>query len=274
MDYLVAKHCLPVARGCRCVGLSRAAYYREPIPAQVRDGPVIEALNQLVEERPRRGFWKCYKLLRRRGYGWNHKRVYRVYCAMNLNHQRRAKRRLPERVRQPLSVPQGPNQVWSADFVSDALYCGRRFRTFNIIDDFNREGVHIEIDTSLTALRLIRVFEQVQAERGLPRVLRVDNGPEFLGEVFTQWAADHGMAIQYIQPGKPNQNAYVERFNRTYREEVLDVYLFASLEQVREATYWWLIDYNEQRPHDALGDRTPLECFTQYVRGSTFEPST
>ena len=193
---------------------------------------------------------------------------------MKLNQKRRAKRRLPPRERQPLSVPGQPNEVWSADFMSDALYCGRRFRTFNIIDDFNREAVHIEIDTSLTAARLIRVFEQIKDERGLPEVLRVDNGPEFRGEVFTEWAEERGMTIRYIQPGKPNQNGYIERFNRTYRDEILDVYLFRNLNEVREATYWWTLEYNEQRPHDSLDDRTPLECFTDYVRGSTFEVST
>ena len=114
--------------------------------------------------------------------------------------------------------------------MSDALADGRRFRTFNVVDDFNREVLHIEVDTSITSPRLVRIFERLRKERGLPQVLRTDNGPEFLGEIFVSWAADVGMATQYIQPGKPNQNAYVERFNRTYREELLDQYLFASLE--------------------------------------------
>lgn len=267
-------HCLSVTRSCRCVGLTRAAYYREPIAPEVRDAEIIALLNELVEERPRRGFWKCYSLSRRRGYPWNHKRVYRVYCALKLNQKRRVKRRVPVRERQPLNVPLAPNQVWSADFVSDALYCGRRFRTFNVIDDFNREAIAIEVDTSITSRRLIRVFEQIQQQRGLPAVLRVDNGPEFLGETFTEWAGQQGMRIQYIQPGKPNQNAYIERFNRTYREELLDAYLFSSLEEVRELTYRWLTEYNEERPHDALGDRTPLECFVDHVSGSSYELST
>ena len=120
--------------------------------------------------------------------------------------------------------------------MSDALACGRRFRTFNVTDDFNREALHIEIDTSITSLRLIRVFEQLKRDRPLPQVLRTDNGPEFLGEAFVQWAMGQGMAIQYIQPGKPNQNAFIERFNRTFREEVLDQHLFARLDDVREAT--------------------------------------
>jgi len=187
----------------------------------VRDAEIIAALAELVDGRPNRGFWKCRKLLKRKGHPWNHKRIYRVYKLMQLNLRRRAKKRLPKRIRVPLYVPRHPDTVWSADFMSDALACGRRFRTFNVVDDFNREVLHIEIDTSITSTRLVRVFEQLKAQHGLPQVLRTDNGPEFLGEAFTRWAKQAGMAIQYIQPGKPNQNAYVERFNRTYRDELL-----------------------------------------------------
>jgi putative transposase len=240
----------------------------------VQDAEVISALASLVENRPSRGFWKCRKLLKRRGYGWNHKRIYRVYKQMNLHLRRPAKRRLPKRLRVPLYVPRRPDTVWSADFMSDALACGRRFRTFNVVDDFNREVLHIEIDTSITSSRLVRVFQRLREQHGLPVVLRTDNGPEFLGETFTSWAKEAGMAIQYIQPGKPNQNAYVERFNRTYREELLDQYLFATLDDVREATYWWMREYNEERPHDALADRTPAEARAQAARNSTFELST
>ena len=201
------------------------------------DAEIIAALAKLVDGRPSRGFWKCRKLLRRQGRRWNHKRIYRVYCQMKLNHRRRAKRRLPKRHRVPLYVPCLPDTVWSADFMSDALNNGRRFRTFNVADDFNRQALHIEIDTSITSMRLVRIFERLRNEHGLPQVLRTDNGPEFLGEAFTSWAKEAGMAIQYIQPGKPNQNAYIERFNRTYREELLDQHLFTSLDHVREATH-------------------------------------
>lgn len=172
------------------------------------------------------------------------------------------------------SVRGKTDSVWSADFMSDALLNGRRFRTFNVVDDFNREALQIEIDTSITSERLVRIFERLQSERGLPQVLRTDNGPEFLGEAFTSWAKNAGMAIQYIQPGKPNQNAYIERFNRTYRDEVLDQHLFTCLDDVREATYWWMIEYNEERPHDSLGDLTPLEARQQVAGISTNELST
>jgi putative transposase len=135
--------------------------------------------------------------------------------------------------------------------------------------------LHIEIDTSLTSARLVRVFEQLRRDHGsLPQVLRTDNGLEFLGEAFVQWAKANGMALRYIQPGKPNPNACIERFNRTFGEEVLDPHLFLRLDDVREAAHWWMIEYNEQRPHDALGDLTPVEHRQQVAGSSTFEVST
>jgi len=273
VHYLTEEHSLSVKKSCTCIGLSRAAYYREPENTD-RDKEVIDAINKVLERHGRWGFWKCFKALRRKGYQWNHKRVYRVYCKLKLNHKRRAKRRIPKRMRQPLLVPQMPNQVWSADFMSDSLYYGNRFRTFNVIDDFNREAVAIEIDSSITAKRLIRIFERLQLTRGLPDVLRVDNGPELTSGEFVAWAESNGMVIQYIQKGEPNQNAYIERFNRTYREEVLNLYLFRNLDEVRETTYWWMIGYNEERPHDALGDLTPAEYMEQNAENSTLEVST
>jgi len=157
--------------------------------------------------------------------------------------------------------------------MSDTLYTGKRFRTFNVIDDFNREALQIEVDTSLTSKRLIRVFERLKLERGLPDTLRVDNGPEFLSGAFVAWAESNGLTIQYIQPGEPNQNAYIERFNRTYRNELLDLYLFRNLAEIRDATYWWMIEYNEQRPHDSLNDLTPVEYMEKNAENSTYKLS-
>lgn len=269
---MIDAHKLSIQRSCRCIGLSRAAYYRPPHGRD--DSEVIDAINEVISKHSRHGFWKTFKILRRKGFGWNHKRVYRVYCKLNLNQKRRAKKRIPQRVQQPLFVPDQPNQVWSADFMSDSLYGGKRFRTFNVIDDCNREVIAIEIDTSITGKRLIRVFERLRENRGLPDVLRVDNGPEFLSGDFTGWAESAGMIINYIQPGEPNQNAYIERFNRTYRNEVLDLYLFNNLEEVREISYWWMIDYNEQRPHDSLDDLPPIEYMMKKPKNSISQLST
>ena len=256
------------------MGLSHGAFYRQPLDWMERDAEVIAVLNELVEAHPRWGFWKVADAIHNRGICWNHKRIYRVYCRMGLNQPRRIRRKLPDRPREPLFVPEQRDQVWSADFMSDALYYGTRFRTFNVIDDHNREALAIEIDTSLRAPRVVRVLERLKEQRGTPDVLRVDNGPEFLSQALVDWCKDNGVLIHHIQPGKPNQNAYIERFNRTYRNEVLNLYLFRSLDEVREITSRWIDEYNETRPHDALGGLPPCVYATKTAENSTLELST
>ena len=145
------------------------------------------------------------------------------------------------------------------DFMSDALWNGRRFRTFNVVDDFNREALCIEIDLNLPATRVVRALERLAAWRGYPAKVRMDNGPEFIGVALAEWAEQHDVTLEFIQPGKPMQNGFIERFNRSYREGVLDMYVFKTLEEVRERTEAWMRDYNEELPHDALNDLTPVE---------------
>lgn len=253
--------------------MSRSAWYKPLVDWLARDRQLAETLSALADQKPGLGFWKLYRRVRRQGHCWNHKRVWRVYRLLKLNRRRRANQRVPARDPMPLMVPSRPNQIGLADFMSDALYHGTRFRTFNVLDDCTREALAIEIDTSLPSARLVRVFEQLEKERGLPEVLRTDNGPEFFGEVFTTWCADHGILIDYIEPGKPNQNAYIERFNRTYRTEVLDTWLFGDLDEVREMTWAWMLEYNEERDHDSLGGMTPIEAL-ENAKSSTFELST
>jgi len=255
---LVQEHGLPVRRACQAVRLSRAAYYRpRPSPLE-RDTAVVTALNAVVARHTRWGFWKCFHRLRRAGHPWNHKRVHRVYCALRLNLPRRTKRRIPTRLRQPLLAPVRLNDTWALDFMTDALYDGRRFRTFNVIDEGNREALAIAIGTSIPSARVIRVLDDLIRLYGRPARLRVDNGPELTAEAFVDWCTALGISIGYIQPGKPDQNAFIERFNRSYREEVLDAHLFDTLDQVREITDVWLETYNTERPHDSLGQVPPL----------------
>lgn len=248
---------MAVARSCDAVGLSRTAWYRERSDRLERDREVIEALQEIVEDHNRWGFWKCYRRLRLDGHDWNHKRVHRVYRDLGLNLRRKTKKRVPTRDPLPMEVPSIPNEIWSLDFMHDTLYVGRRFRTLNVLDEGVREVLDIEIDTSLPGERVVQVLERLRSWRSLPRAIRCDNGSELLSEVFVCWCKENGIEIRYIQPGKPNQNAFIERFNRTYREEVLDAYLFESLDEVREITYEWMESYNEQRPHDALGGLPP-----------------
>lgn len=257
MAYVHAEHGLSVRRACQAFGLCRSVYGYRPRPSD--DGEVIEALVCLAQQYPRYGFGKLFALVRRRQPAWNHKRVYRVYCALKLNLRRKGKKRLPSRHPEKLAVPAAVNTCWSADFMSDALMSGQKFRTFNVLDDFNREALAIEIDTSLPAARVVRVLEQVSAWRGYPARLRLDNGPELISVALADWAERRGVELEFIEPGKPTQNSFIERFNRTYREEVLDFYIFSSLAEVREITESWLRQYNEQRPHEALGNLAPSE---------------
>ena len=254
----MSEHRVSIQKACRIVGLSRTAYYRVPRAASERDAVVIDVLNQVVTRQPRWGFWKCFDRMRIDGHGWNHKRVHRVYCSLRLNLPRRTKRRVPTRTPLPLGAPNQLNAVWSLDFVHDTLYDGRRFRTLNVLDDGNRQALGIEVATSIPSQRAIRVMNQLIELHGKPEALRLDNGSELTSHAFQDWARERGIALRFIQPGKPNQNAYIERFNKTYREEVLSAYLFESIEQVQQITDDWLIDYNELRPHDSLGRVPPL----------------
>jgi putative transposase len=223
-----------------------------------RDRDVIGVLNEIVGRKPRWGFWKLHDRLRLDGHRINHKRLHRVYCAMKLNLPRRTRRRLPLRRRKPLGVPQELNVVWAIDFMADALYGGRWFRTFNVIDEGNRQALGIEVATSIPSARVIRVLEQLIEMHGKPQALRADNGAEFTSIAFTEWCEEQQIQLWFIEPGKPDQNAFIERFNRTYREEVLDAHLFDSLDQVREVTELWIPEYNQERPHDSLGCVPPL----------------
>lgn len=224
---------------------------------------IIEELSALVERHPAIGFWKCYHRIRRKGYAWNHKRVYRVYTSMKLNIRRRAKKRLPARVKQALFQPSHSNQVWSLDFMSDSLWDGRRYRLLNVIDDYNREVLDVEVDTSIPSMRVIRTMEKLIRMRGKPSMLRVDNGPEFISNKLDNWCKTNNIELVFIQPGKPMQNGYIERLNGSMRNELLNAYVFRTIKEVRHEVALWKDDYNKNRPHESLGNKTPLEMCEQ-----------
>ena len=226
---------LSVVKACLFVGIGRATFYRPERDWRKADAAVIDAINAVLEKSPRAGFWKCFGRMRFKGFPFNHKRVYRVYCQMGLNLRRRTKRVLPKRIAQPLEVLDQANHQWALDFMHDTLYCGKRFRTLNVVDEGTRECLAIEVDTSLPAGRVVRVLEQLKAECGLP-LLSCEwiMARGVISATLTDWSESYDIELVYIQPSKPQQNGFIERFNSSFLREFLDAYLFENLNQVRE----------------------------------------
>ncbi len=250
-------------QACRLLSLSRTVFRYE---AQATDDhELAQELLRLADHQPHWGCGKMVDYLKNQGYDWNHKRIRRVYRELELNLRRKPKKRLPARTARALVVPEQSNQSWSLDFMSDSLSNGRAFRTLNILDDYNREALWIEVDTSIPAKRVIRVLEVLLLWRGTPKQIRMDNGPELISQRLAEWAQEHHVELAHIQPGKPAQNAYIERFNRTFREEVLDAYVFDDLQEVRAITDHWLQEYNTIRPHEALQGLTPHQYAIQHA---------
>ncbi len=252
----MTEHQASERRGCRIIGISRSLLHYCPNTA--RDRSVIEVLQKLAHHYPAYGFGLMFKKLRQAGLLWNAKRVYRIYQLLKLNFRRKGKKRLPGRHPQPLVIPHKMNHCWSVDFMSDALSDGRRFRLFNIVDDFNREALAIEVDLNIPAHRVVRILERLSAERGYPAFIRSDNVPELTAAALGEWAEMNGVILDFIQPGRPMQNGFIERFNKTLRTEIPDMYLFRTLSEVRVLTEEWRTEYNEERPHSSLCDIPPV----------------
>lgn len=256
---VVASGRTTVRHACDTFGVSQTCYRYQP--RLVSENEVIaDWLVRLTHNQRNWGFGMCFLHLRNvKRFGWNHKRVYRIYRELELNLRIKPKHRTVREKPEPLAVPATINQTWSMDFMHDQLSDGRNFRLFNVLDDFNREGLGIEVDLSLPAPRVIRALDQIIEWRGQPMMIRCDNGPEYLSHALQAWAAQRGIGLQYIQPGKPQQNAYIERFNRTVRYDWLAQLLFSSIEEVQESATRWLWTYNHERPNMALGGITPMQ---------------
>lgn len=255
---MTRKERLSIRQACKVVNISFSVYYYRS-KEKTEDKEVVAQLERIADKHPTYGFKKMFHLLRADGHKWNHKRVYRIYVMMGLNIRRKRKRRLPARVKTPHILPIDCNITWSMDFMQDCLINGKSFRTFNVLDDHNREALMITIDTSLSSRRITRDLDKLIEWRGAPEVVRVDNGPEFTSAVFETWAKRNGIKICFIQPGKPTQNSLIERFNGSYRKEVLNTHLFTELNEVRDLTQTWLWEYNNLRPHKSLGYKSPVK---------------
>jgi putative transposase len=254
--YVVESHRMSISRACRVVSLPKSMYYYKKIKD---DSATIAKLEELALSYPTEGQDLYYGRIRTQGFKWNYKRVRRVYLLLGLNRRRKARKRIPERVKNPLQQPVAPLEMWSVDFMSDVLTNQRKFRTLNVIDDFNREAIAIEVAYSMPAVCVTGLLTQIICEHGKPKCIRVDNGPEFISREFSSWCKGNQIEIQHTQPGRPMQNGYIERFNRSFRESILDAYLFDNVMQVQLLAEEWVTDYNSKRPHEALGGKTPLE---------------
>nr|CRH05273.1 Integrase, catalytic region [Candidatus Magnetococcus massalia] len=248
---------LSVRRACRLFAVSESCYrYKAKLSEENR--LIADWLERLTHNQRNWGFGLCFLYLRNvQGFKWNHKRVYRIYSELELNMRIKPKKRLIRDKPVRLVVPEKINQIWSMGFMHDQLSDGRSFRVLNVIDDFNREGLGIEVDLSLPAGRVIRTLEQLIEWRGKPMAIRCDNCPEYTSVALVEWAKKCGIQIEYIQLGHPQQNAYVERYNRTIRYDWLSQYLFTSIREVQEMATSWLWSYNHERPNMAIGGITP-----------------
>lgn len=256
--WMVSEKKLSQRKACRWTGLSRNAT-AEPVAVKEKDKELQERIKGVAKRYKHWGLLKIHRKLRKQGETANHKRIRRLYRLAGLTLSRKTKKRLPEAIRQPLPKATACNGCWSLDFTSDSLTDGRKFRTLNVLDDYNREALGIDVDYSLPAQRVTRLLDRLVEQYGKPDRLRSDNGPEFISQALQDWCADKQVLLHWIEPGKPTQNAYIERFNGTFRREVLNANVFSNLAQVRRTVDAWLMEYNTERPHQALKFMTPVE---------------
>lgn len=250
-------------RACRLFRLSRTvAQYQS---RRMDDPKLVERLKELAAKRRRFGAKRLHTLLKREGFKVNVKKVKRIYREQNLYLKQRREIKIKSTVRVPLAVPTAPNERWCMDFVSDQLGpSGRRFRTLTVVDVFTRESVMLFADYSIPGLAVTRALELAAIERGkFPESIVIDNGSEFKGKAMDQWAFENKIKLDFIRPGKPQENGFIESFNGKFRDECLSEHWFLSLEDARQTIEAWRIDYNENRPHTSLGNLTPREFAAQ-----------
>ncbi|WP_439896908.1 IS3 family transposase [Chromobacterium haemolyticum] len=259
-------------RACRLVGLSRDAW-RHPPQADALTCQLTARIVEIAQTRRRFGYRRVHDLLRHEFPGINHKRVYRLYREQGLAVRRRNRRRKLTGVRTPLQAATQLNEVWSMDFVSDQLVCGRRLKCLTVADDFSHEAVQVAVDFSMSGQYVTRMLDQVAQFRGYPLAVRTDNGPEFTSRVFMGWARTHGIRHILIQPGRPMQNGYVESFNARFRDECLNEHVFDSLAEARQIIAAWRDDYNQVRPHGSIGRIPPAVFAARYRQQRTTELS-
>ncbi|MBQ4835436.1 IS3 family transposase [Pseudoalteromonas luteoviolacea] len=248
-----------ISTACRAFGISQTCYRYQPVLNE-ENQLIADLLIALTESQKNWGFGLCFLHLRNvKGYEWNHKRVYRIYRELELNLRIKPKKRVVREKPQPLAVPDDINESWSMDFMHDQLSDGRSCRLFNVIDDFNREGLAIDADISMPSKRVVRSLDQIIEWRGKPKRIHCDNGPEYVSQYLADWAERHNIELLFIRPGNPQQNAYIERFNRTVRYDWLGLELYSEIEELQEQATQWLRTYNNDPPNMVLGGMTSIQ---------------
>ena len=261
MTWAISERGYSQRRACGLIGMEPKTYrYASTRP---EDAVLRTRLRVLAAERRRFGYRRLHILLRREGVPLNHKKLFRLYRQEKLTVRRRGGRKRALGTRAPMTLPQGPNQRWSLDFVSDTLADGRRFRVLVVVDDFTRECLALVVDTSLSGRRVVRELDRIAELRGRPQLIVSDNGTELTSHAILRWQEERVVEWHYIAPGKPQQNGFVESLNGRFRDECLNEHLFRSLPHARRIVDEWRADYNGCRPHTSLGGLTPNEFATR-----------
>ena len=262
---LISSYRISVKRACSVCQQSRAGWYQRP-NVKLLDLPLKKRMHEIASVRVRYGFWRIYVLIRRDGWQVNHKRLYRLYKEEGLNLRcRRPRRRKAAAHRSERPILTMPNQTWSMDFVADALFDGRRFRALTLVVNFSRECLGIVVDQSLKGEHVVSLLSEVVQQRGRPARIQTDNGPEFVSLALDRWAYDNGVTLDFSRPGKPTDNAFIESFNGSLRDECLDTSWFMSLDDARDKVETWRQDYNHFRPHSSIGDLPPALFASQFA---------
>jgi putative transposase len=257
---MISEHGLSQRRACDLVDVSRTVMHYQPKLSELNER-LRKRLKELAEKHRRYGHIRLHVLIRREGCIVNHKRTERLYRAEGLSLRIRRRRKFAAVVRNPLPPATKQNERWAMDFVSDALSNGRKIRLLTLIDEYTRECLAIEVDTSINGVRVTNVLSRIAMVRGLPNIIKVDNGPEFIGKALDAWAYERGVQLRFSRPGKPVDNRFIESFNGRLRDECLNDNWFMSLQEARNIIEGWRVGYNTERPHSSLDDLTPSEFF-------------
>ena len=261
--YMIERHSLSQRLACGLVTVSRTVMHYKPLTSELNT-QIQQRIKELAEKHRRYGHIRLHVLIRRAGFMVNHKRTERIYRAEGLSLRIRRRRKYAAVVRSPLSEATRPNERWAIDFIQDSLWCGRKFRTFSVVDTFSRECLTVESDTSLPSYRVVRILDRLAELKGFPASIRVDNGPEFIAKALDEWAYRNNVKLDFIRPGKPVENAYVESFHGKFRDECLNKNYFLDLQEAKDIIESWRIEYNTFRPHSSLDYQTPEEFLKQY----------